>query len=112
MPYFERGRPSELEDGKQITLYCERHLIAEAKKMNLNLSEVLRNALATAIDNPHYQEVDEVEKRLKPVSIDKKKRIKRLIREGPEASIAWSKWIEKHHEIVVTPEELKTWAGY
>lgn len=112
MQYFERGRPPEHEDLVTTSVKIEAQLLREAKNMNINLSEVLRNALSMAINLPEYQERAKIDKRLEKVSILMRKKIKKRIQEDQNTGIRWADWLKTKHKIEITADELKTWAGY
>jgi len=112
MVHYDRGRPPEFENLRNITLSCESQLINEAKKMNINISDILRDALSHAINSPIYKKRNEIIKKLEPISILMRRRIKQRIMEDSATANRWAAWVKEKHEIEITPEELQIFAGY
>lgn len=112
MNYGNKGRPCELIAGRQTTIYLSQEIVQQAKSMNINISEVCRNALSEAVNSEDYKIINETEKKLSPLPINRKKKIMKLLQDGKEASERWAMVINRDYGIEVTPEELSKWSGY
>lgn len=99
-------RPRETEEYKAMTsIYINRDVLENAKKMGLNISEISERALATAVNLPETKKKFTLREKFKQMPKERIKRMKAILKETGD----YDKFVgivKKKYNIDTTKDEL------
>jgi len=109
------GRPQEFYNMTVTTINVERDILEKAKRM-LNISEVCRNALAQAVNDPEiikrYNEKKEMKLKFKGIPKKFIRKVENFIVDDPNAAQRWAKVANDRFNSNIGPQDIVNFISY
>jgi len=104
------GRPREFEDLVHTAVTINRSLLDKAKELNINISEVCRNALAIEINDPKIirkiKRQRKIKEKFKKVPRTLRQKIDKLVGEDPGRAKIWANIVNKRCNLQLTRNDI------